>query len=204
MEFRSSALLTADKRLDDNLNGYLEIIASKEAENLDIMVFPEGTLNSNSNPTFVPDPSKQLEIPCDAAEGIYHNFLMQISCAARKYAKYVVINLTEQELCSAVPEDTRPCASSGLNIYNTNVVFDRSGAVVSRYRKVHLYGENKNSTLVPEFGWFDTDFGVRFGHFVCFDILFYSPAQEMVDSYGIKDFIFTTMWFSQLPFLTGE
>lgn len=204
MEFRPSSLTSLEERLNDNLNGYLEIIASKGADNLDIMVFPEGTLNNNEHTTFVPDPSKELVVPCDSAEGLYHNLLMKISCAARTYAKYVVINLTEKELCSSVPEDTRPCASSGLNIYNTNVVFDRSGAVISRYRKVHLYGENKNSTLVPEFGWFDTDFGVRFGHFICFDILFYAPAQEMVDKYGIKDFIFTTMWFSQLPFLTCE
>ncbi|XP_061400808.1 vanin-like protein 1 [Musca vetustissima] len=203
VEFRSSAALTSAGRVNDNLNGYLDILASQEAENLDIVVFPESTLNSNDQATFVPDPQKSLIALCDDAEDIYHNLLKQLSCAARKYNRYLVINLTEKELCSSVPEDPRPCASNGLNIYNTNVVFDRKGQVVSRYRKVHLYGENKNSTLLPEYGWFDTDFGVRFGHFICFDILFYTPAQEMVDKHGIKDFIFTTMWFSQLPFLTA-
>ncbi|XP_013100718.2 vanin-like protein 1 [Stomoxys calcitrans] len=204
VEFRPSAAMTSESRLNDNLAGYLEILASKEAESLDIIVFPESTLNNNDDMTFVPNPSKVKVIPCDAEEGEdYHNVLKQLSCAARKYAKYLVINLTEKELCSEVLEDPRPCASNGLNIFNTNVVFDRQGTVISRYRKVHLYGENKNFTYVPEFGWFETDFGVRFGHFICFDILFYSPAQEMVDKHGIKDFIFTTMWFSQLPFLTA-
>ncbi|XP_005179991.2 vanin-like protein 1 [Musca domestica] len=203
VEFRSASALTSAGRLNDNLQGYLDILAQQEAENLDIVIFPESTLNSNDQSTFVPDPTKLLVAPCDDVENVYHDFLKQLSCAARKYARYLVINLTEKELCSSVPDDPRPCASSGLNIYNTNVVFDRLGQVISRYRKVHLYGENKNSTLLPEYGWFDTDFGVRFGHFICFDILFYTPAQEMVDKYGIKDFIFNTMWFSQLPFLTA-
>ncbi|XP_073835516.1 vanin-like protein 1 [Musca autumnalis] len=203
VEFRTGVALTSSGRLNDNLNGYLDILNTAEAGDLDIVAFPEGTLNSNDQATFVPDPTKGLIAPCDDEENTYHDLLKQLSCAARKHSLYLVINLTEKELCSSVPEDPRPCASNDLNVYNTNVVFDRQGQVISRYRKVHLYGENKNSTLVPEFGWFDTDFGVRFGHFVCFDILFYTPAQEMADKYGIKDFVFTTMWFSQLPFLTA-
>uniref|UniRef100_A0A1L8EIR4 Putative biotinidase and vanin n=1 Tax=Haematobia irritans TaxID=7368 RepID=A0A1L8EIR4_HAEIR len=204
VEFRPSAALSSENRVKDNLQGYMEILEREEAQSLDIIIFPESTLNNRDQMTFVPNPQTEMIIPCDSEEeGEYDEVMKQISCAARKYSKYIVINLTEKELCSMVPEDPRPCASSGLNIYNTNVVFDRQGAVISRYRKVHLYGENKNSTFVPEYGWFDTDFGVRFGHFICFDILFYSPAQEMVDKYGIKDFIFPTMWFSQLPFLTA-
>ncbi|XP_013100729.2 vanin-like protein 1 [Stomoxys calcitrans] len=204
VEFRPSMALTSESRVKDNLEGYLEILALKEAEPLDIVVFPESTLNDNDHATFVPNPSKAMMAPCDADEGEqYHYVLQQLSCAARKYAKYLVINLTEKELCSEAAEDPRPCASNGLNVYNTNVVFDRQGAVISRYRKIHPYGENKNTTYLPELGWFDTDFGVRFGHFICFDILFYTPGQEMVDKQGIKDFIFPTMWFSQLPFLTA-
>ncbi|XP_037808612.1 vanin-like protein 1 [Lucilia sericata] len=203
VEFRPSTSLTAEARMLDNLKGYLSILESEDAKNLDVIVFPESTLNNNEEATFVPNPAKGLIIPCNVNTGEYHDLLVQLSCAARKLASYVVINLTEKELCSTVPEDTRPCASSGLNLYNTNVVFDRNGAVLSRYRKVHLYGENKNTTFAPETGWFDTDFGVRFGHFICFDILFYAPAESMVQHNGIKDFIFPSMWFSQLPFLTA-
>ena len=194
--------MTPAARLQDNLQAYLNILNSTDAKDLDIIVFPESTLNNNDEATFVPNPEKQQITPCDDNSGEYHTFLQQISCAARRLGIYVVINLTEKEWCSTIPEDTRKCATTGLNIFNTNVVFNRNGVVISRYRKVHLYGENKNTTFVPEQGWFDTDFGVRFGHFICFDILFYSPAQVLVES--IKDFIFTSMWFSQLPFLTGE
>ena len=33
-----------------------------------------------------------------------------------------------------------------------------------------------NITKTPEVATFTTDFGVTFGHFVCFDILFKEPA----------------------------
>lgn len=204
VEFRPSTSITSQARMQDNLQGYLEILDSEDAKDLDIIVFPESTLNNNEEATFVPNPSLGLVTPCDSTSGEYHELLVQLSCAAKRLATYLVINLTEKEWCATVPEDTRPCAASGLNLFNTNVVFNRNGAVISRYRKVHLYGENKNTTFVPEADWFDTDFGIRFGHFICFDILFYYPAQSLVLNRGIKDFIFPSMWFSQLPFLTGE
>ncbi|XP_017023271.1 vanin-like protein 1 [Drosophila kikkawai] len=133
----------------------------------------------------------------------YEEFLVTLSCAARNASKYVVINLTEKERCKDVPEDTRPCAPDGLNTYNTNVVFDRQGVVVSRYRKVHVLGENKNSTYLPELITFETDFGVTFGQFICFDILFYTPARQLVVEQGVTDFVLPAMWYSQLPFLTA-
>lgn len=207
VEFRPSAMPTPSTRVQDALTDYLGILSMESVKNLDIIVFPESTLNNIDVPTFVPNPNTRLTSLCsetDNVSSLYEDFLIQLSCAAQKLGVYVVINLTEKELCSAVPEDNRPCSAAGYNIFNTNVVFDRQGVIVSRYRKVHLYGEQKNTTFTPEFGWFDTDFGVRFGHFICFDILFYTPAQQMVEKYGIKDFIFPSMWFSQLPFLTGE
>ncbi|XP_037935082.1 vanin-like protein 1 [Teleopsis dalmanni] len=201
VEFKQAQLLS---KLEENLKNYINIIASDTATSTDIMVFPEGTLNSNNELTYVPDPAKELVSPCELPKpSIYHSFLIELSCAAKKYQKYLVINLSEKGDCPTVLEDTRPCASDGLNKFNTNVVFDRNGTVISRYRKVHMWNEGKNTTLLPEYGMFDTDFGVRFGHFICFDILFYTPTQELVEKYGITDFIFPTMWFSQLPFLTA-
>lgn len=90
-----------------------------------------------------------------------------------------------------------------MNLYNTNVVFDRKGAVISRYRKFNLFLEpGVNTTYKAERTTFHTDFGVRFGHFICFDIMFHDPAEFMVRT-GVTDFVFSTMWFSQMPFLTG-
>lgn len=187
----------------DNLAAYLEILNGSVGQNLDIIVFPESTLNNDVEMTFVPDPAINHTAPCDQVDdrnSPYHEFLRRISCAASQAKTYVVINVKEKENCTT--RTGVSCASNGLNIYNTNVVFDRSGRVISRYRKVHPFREHINTTKVPEFGEFDTDFGVRFGQFICFDIIFYTPAQEMVTKHHIKDFVFPSMWFSQLPFLT--
>lgn len=195
MEFHST-------NLQDNLQGYLNILSLPQANETDIIVFPEMTLAGNVY-TYVPHESQRIA-PCDYENSNeYEEHLIKLSCKAREIGKYVVINVPEKENCTVSEKDPRPCAANGLNIYNTNVVFDRQGMVISRYRKVHLYGEAKNVTYNAEYGIFDTDFGVRFGHFICFDILFYTPAQEMVEKHGITDFIMTSMWFSQLPFMTG-
>ncbi|XP_050328279.1 vanin-like protein 1 [Bactrocera neohumeralis] len=201
VEFRPSRN-ASDVALADNLAGYLEIISSEAAEPTDIIVFPESTLNGGDTATYVPEP-ESATTPCLLGNtSDYSDFLVQISCAARAARKYIVINLTERSQCVVSAADPRPCAPNGLNIFNTNVVFDREGKVISRYRKWNLYGEPKNTTYSADLSSFDTDFGVVFGHFVCFDILFYEPAQRLV-SMGFTDVIFTSMWFSQIPFLTG-
>ncbi|KAH8292547.1 hypothetical protein KR054_012356, partial [Drosophila jambulina] len=199
VEFRQSEL-----SVRENVQAYVEIILSENASATDIIVFPKGTLNGMGPMTFVPDPKDNIT-PClsDHNATYYEEFLVTLSCAARNASKYIVINLTEKQKCEDVPEDTRPCASDGLNTYYSNVVFDRQGVVVSRYRKVHVLGENKNDTYLPELSTFETDFGVTFGQFICFDILSYTPAHQLLVEQGITDFILPAMWYSQLPFLTA-
>ncbi|KAH8273043.1 hypothetical protein KR018_002252, partial [Drosophila ironensis] len=202
VEYRQS--IASLSPTSENAAAYAEIINSANASATDIIVFPESTLNSGGSNSFVPAPEDQVN-PClsDPNATYFEEFLVTISCAARNASKYVVINLTEKQKCEDSPEDPRPCASNGLNVFNTNVVFDREGVVVSRYRKVHLWGEPKNSTYLPELSTFETDFGVTFGHFICFDILFYTPAHQLIEEQGITDFVYPAMWFSQLPFLTA-
>lgn len=55
----------------------------------------------------------------------------------------------------------------------------------------------------PEMSTFTTDFHVTFGHFTSFEILFKSPALDLVAHEKIKNIIFPTKWFSELPFLTA-
>ncbi|XP_061400807.1 vanin-like protein 1 [Musca vetustissima] len=206
VEFRPTLVGTSSEILADHLNAYIDIITSPEANDLDIIVFPEGTLNNNFHLTYVPSPGQNI-IPClhsgNESSSLYADFFIQLSCTAQKVRKYLVINLTEKQDCLPPHLDPRPCATNGLNIFNTNVVFDREGRVISRYRKVNVYVENKNTTLQPEYAIFDTDFGVRFGHFICFDMLFYTPAEELVQRYGLTDFIFTSLFYSELPFLSA-
>ena len=72
----------------------------------------------------------------------------------------------------------------GERLYNTSFVFDRSGALLARYRKVHLFDValrdgtafRESDTFAPGEGIcvFDTEFG-RMGLAICFDLRF--PAQ---------------------------
>lgn len=206
VEFRPDFIgLTTEQLIAKHTDAYIEILSSPEALETDIVVFPESTLNNEFDTTYVPAPEEAV-IPCLLANqsSRYEHYLITLSCAARDNRKYVIINLTEKENCAAnAAIDPRPCATDDLNIYNTNVVFDREGRVISRYRKVNIYVERKNTTYQPEFAIFDTDFGVRFAHFICFDLLFYTPAEELVAKYGIRNIIFTSMFYSETPFLTA-
>jgi predicted amidohydrolase len=75
----------------------------------------------------------------------------------------------------------------------------------SRYRKFNLFGEEGFSiTPEAELSVFDTDFGVTFGIFTCFDIVFEEPAISLAKILGVRDFVFPTAWYSELPFLTGK
>lgn len=59
-------------------------------------------------------------------------------------------------------------------------------------------------TAVPEIVTFDTDFGVKFGTFICFDILFREPAIQLTRVHQVTDIVYPTAWFSETPFLTGK
>ncbi|GBP67322.1 Vanin-like protein 2 [Eumeta japonica] len=131
--------------------------------------------------------------------------LVTLSEAARENQIYVVANIRELLDCVFGGDDKGEiCPNKKKYIFNSNIVFDRNGAVIDRYRKINLFHEfSTTPALVPDLGVFETDFGVKFGHFVCFDILFQKPALQVVQKLGLTDVIFTSMWFSEMPFLTG-
>ena len=169
-------------------------------------VFPEYTLNNVAFPVIIPHPEDKI-VPCLDA-GSFDNLVKDLSCLAQQNNLYLSINLSEQEDCTEenqlIRNDTRPCSRLGINRFNTNVVFDRNGTVIARYRKWNLFREGGvNQTVTPELSVFETDFGVTFGQFVCFDLLFYEPAIELI-KIGIKNFIFPAMWVAELPFLSCE
>ncbi|EDV92304.1 vanin-like protein 3 [Drosophila grimshawi] len=194
---------TSEQLLEQNLAAYLELIASANGT-ADILVFPEGTLNSQLQLTVVPAPSKRslCHVVVAPADGVAR-FLRQLACAAVEAHSYLLLNVNERERCD--PLTDKDCPARGYNVYNTNVVLDRSGAVVSRYRKWNLYLEpHLNRTRQPEYAVFETDFNVTFGHFICFDMLFYTPAQELVERYNLRNLIVSKMFKSELPFLTAS
>ena len=60
----------------------------------------------------------------------------------------------------------------GYNLYNANLVFDRSGGLVAKYWKQNLFLEPVFDVPAEKvFTSFTSDFGVNFGTFTCFDAL---------------------------------
>ncbi|KXJ71863.1 hypothetical protein RP20_CCG019509 [Aedes albopictus] len=189
-------------RTGQHLDAYADLVRSDNAKVTDIIVFPELTLNTFSDSVFVPDPSTQV-VPCENSTRFVLPFL---SCLAAEVRKYLVINLSEIFNCkSNSTEVTQPCAPHGFVWYNTDVVFDRNGAVIARYRKSNLLGksgETDRTTYVPEIVTFETDFGVKFGLITRSDVLLAKPALELVKQ-GVNDLIMPAMWQAELPFLTS-
>ncbi|XP_043265501.1 vanin-like protein 1 [Colletes gigas] len=197
--FRGDALAT----LGNNTKSYVEYIEKAKQQNADIVVFPEDGLTSTRMPTvsqmdawstIVPAVEDEY-VPCTGNLMGVSETLKNISCAAKHNSIYVLINIAEKERCNSTDETI---------YHNTNVAFDRTGKIIARYRKVNLYMEPRfRPTKIPEIVTFDTDFGVRFGTFICFDILFWIPGLNMTRTAGVTDFLYPTAWFSEAPFLTA-
>ncbi|KAF5285196.1 hypothetical protein FQR65_LT13311 [Abscondita terminalis] len=192
--------LQPDERLKRNIDGYLNVLKEIAEDNmLDIVIFPETTLVGNviiaESKDFLPF---TVEISINQSLCVAENatFLRRLACAAQTYKTYLMINIGERVANNST--------EGGWDYYNTNILLDRSGTIVSRYRKYHLFSETFiNKTAHPDISIFDTDFGVRFGTFICFDILFKEPALELIQKHNVTHIIFSTMWFSELPFLTA-
>ncbi|XP_015597848.1 vanin-like protein 1 [Cephus cinctus] len=201
--FKDDANLT----LLTNAKSYVNYIHRAGNQSADIIVFPEDGLTGLNLPnrkeldpwmTIIPDAVDNYT-PCTGSTLSVSDALKLISCAARDNQIYVVINIAEK-----LPCEKDGCPSDKFLYYNTNVVFDRNGKVIAKYRKTNLFGEYQfNVTEIPEVVTFDTDFGVTFGTFICFDILFKVPAMNLTRVLGVKDIIFSTAWFSESPFLTA-
>ncbi|KAM3963991.1 vanin-like protein 1 [Aphomia sociella] len=187
------------------LYDYVDFIKQAADQNADIVVFPEMTLTRGNEYSTVPIKDLLLTHPVPALQPeLYDDYMVLISNAARNNSIYVVINVQERMDCTSTAATEELCPEQIVYLFNTNVVFDRNGAVIDRFRKINLFGErSRTPALEPYLGVFDTDFGVRFGHYVCFDLMFQVPAIQVVEKYRLTDIIFTTMWFSELPYLTA-
>ncbi|XP_011165376.2 vanin-like protein 1 [Solenopsis invicta] len=207
VEYPPQYFTNGTETLKVNSDAYVRIITAAASDNADIIVMPEDGLTTFTFPeraemenwtTIIPSASDNYT-PCTQDTMEVSETLKKISCAARNNEIYVVLNIAEKEACIA-----EPCPNDKVFYYNSNVVFDRTGKIIARYRKTNLFGEYQfNVKVVPEVVTFDTDFGVKFGTFICFDILFNEPALNLTRDLQVTDIVYPTAWFSTLPFLTA-
>ncbi|KAL6266517.1 hypothetical protein P5V15_003365 [Pogonomyrmex californicus] len=207
VEYSPIYLTNSAETLKANTKAYVKYIKTASLNNADIIVFPEDGLTTIHLPerqqmgdwtTTIPSASFNY-IPCIQDTIEVSETLKNISCAARDNEIYVVINIAEKVPCTDVS-----CPKDKMFYYNSNVAFDRTGKIIARYRKTNLFTEPQfNVTAIPEIVSFDTDFGVTFGTFICFDILFREPALQLTRVHNVTDFVYPTAWFSEVPFLTA-
>ncbi|ESO86941.1 hypothetical protein LOTGIDRAFT_128172 [Lottia gigantea] len=202
---RSQALVNMKKNLDI----YEEQVRRAAGENVDIIVFPEdGIYGVNFNRDTIkpylediPDPQSVSWTPCNRTNITQGSEVQtRLSCMAREHNIYIVANMGDKKPCDS---NTDVSCTDGQYQYNTNVVFDPQGRLVARYHKQNLYFEAQFDTpKIPERVTFQTPFG-KFGVFTCFDILFKTPAVDLIDELGVENVVLPTAWMDSLPLLAA-
>ncbi|CAG0919699.1 unnamed protein product [Notodromas monacha] len=197
-----------------NVAAYEDFVKIAAENMVDIIIFPEYGVTSlnlpadrgSARPYFQIVPAAAGKIaPCDdfSDEQPDQIITRKLSCLARTGNIYLIANIAEVEACDA--ETDPECPNDKEYFFNTAVAFDRNGSVIARYRKINLYNEPvMNAPPKKDVVSFHTDFGVEFGLFTCFDIMFEHP---MIDLHrqGIRDLISPTAWVDSFPtFLAPE
>ena len=186
-----------------------ELARSKGAE---IIVFPEDGLygfDYTREQIFpfleiIPDPSKLKKSwnPCQDPN-LFTNteVLTDLSCIARNSSIVVVANMGDVQYCNKTDPH---CPKDDRYQFNTDVVFESDGTLVAKYHKQNLFHEDQfNTPQKAEIVIFETSFGVTFGVFTCFDMLFHDPAITLVEKYGIRNIVFPTAWMDGFPILAS-
>ena len=177
-----------EKSLGDNLDLYEDLIGLAAANDAQIIVFPEFGLNpiDNQNRTELSIVAEEVPtvgtVPCFSNTG---QIIKRMSCAAVEQNISVLVNMVDR-----VKHD------DGEYLYNTNVVFDEGGELVSKYYKSHEWypllrsydqiSKPDNATYTPSWG---PKHG--FGIFTCFDIMWPDPAvKTYIDEMQISHFLY--------------
>lgn len=122
--------LTAATRIAARLSKIVDIINAAEHSEADIIVFPEYALEE-LGPQIVSNPADNIVLCSNVT---YSGPLVDISCAAKLASTYIVLNVLTQHNCTQQEEsidETLDTPMDDICIYNSNVVFDRLGAVIS-------------------------------------------------------------------------
>ena len=211
VEFYPDQFHTADQRIQNNLKGFEKALDTvRRIGGIDIVIFPEDAILGELYFTrdqiapyleAVPDvtPTSNKVTPCTDSAFKDRPILRKLSCLAQDYQVVLVANMGDIQPCSV-----KHCPKDGKYHFNTNVVFEADGTLIAKYHKLNLYageakyfdpGSYSNNTCVS----FDTSFGVTFGTFTCYDLLFKEPANCLL-SKNIKNFVLPTAWGSSYPF----
>lgn len=174
-----------------NLARVEEYMVKAKANGTQIIVFPEYGMIGDAEWTRdnilpfmeqIPDPhaSPARLNPCEEKGALEATAPLTVggSCLAKKYGMALVLALGDTHTCipGADAGASKPCPKDGRVQFNTAIAFGEDGALLERYHKQHSYFEGyydfaPSSHRGRPQGRFRTQFGVDFGMFICFDIL---------------------------------
>jgi len=209
---------TALSIMNRNLDNYSDFIEQAANNSSDIILFPEDGLYGAAFYTrneilpyleYIPDVDPQNEteqkyVPCNfqGSELEQSPILARASCLARDSNITLVLNMGEIRYCSQATDSN--CPDDSRYQYNTLVAFSSTGELVAKYHKSHLYYEPQfDEPPFPDVVWFESDFGVRFGLMICFDLMFEEPQLSLYHNHNIRNFLWSSWWVNEPPLITG-
>lgn len=185
-----------ESALSKNIAIYEGFISLAAKYGVQVLVFPEfgltpGPMNERADvyPFIekIPDPSDN--VLCSDASYADRPILQRISCAVQSAQRLVLINMIDNVPCDSATDSN--CPSDGHYQYNTDVLFNEAGQVAAKYHKSHEFPSLKKA--YDEYGvsevTYKSSFGVEFGLFICYDIMFEDPP-KVLRSKGITNFLY--------------
>jgi (R)-amidase len=160
MQVELAQLSLRDSDVEGNTRKVLEKIESADVSGgTKLIVFPEATLSGFPTRENIADIAQKLEGPALAA----------VRATARAKGVSVVVGLAERD---------------GSRFYNTTVLIDKSGDIVLRYRKTHLWASDVGVfTPGDRFEVCEWN-GVTVGLLICYDIEFPETARAVASLGG--------------------
>ena len=142
-----------------NLSRATEFVSLAEIKGASLTVFPEVFM------CHFPEGTSMSTVHANS-ESLDGPFVSGMAKLARQHKQWIVFGMHET-----------PTEDVGERVYNTTVIVNDSGEIVSVYRKTHLYdafGAKESSRICPGDALFeplDTPFG-KLGLFVCYELRF--------------------------------
>lgn len=185
-----------DVLLSKNLELYEEMTKLAAANNAQILVFPEFGLTAARDsareslyPFAETFPSVGSDTPCGNSAYNQNSIFARASCMAAKNKIATLVNTIEKVPCSSSESN---CPSDEMFLFNTDLLFDENGILRAKYHKSHEWPGLKPPYDQPEEPsqvTYTSSWGVQFGIFTCFDIMWENPPVELVKQ-GVKHFLY--------------
>lgn len=205
------------KTIEANLLVYKYVAKVASKNNANVLVFPEDGIiigrREFIDPS-LPELPNPKELTKDNNNPCLHDhyfkdelftIIRELSCIARDNSLYVIANFGTKLTCKLGEKyGNQDCPRKGYFALNTDVVLGPDGVFLEQYRKFNLFKPQEVFDKPPslETTYFDTPYG-RFGLITCFDMMFKSPAVDLIEKFHVDTIIFPTWWYDELPSLSA-